>query len=106
MGQRLASSMERRLQTFRRELVVDLFTRHGLFWDRVAWIRDLQRIEAESRMPPTLNPQSVHFPPWLKPDRGRWRPDQEQQRQEWMVLLHALHNEVAPSELQIETQFS
>ena len=92
MGQRLASSMERRLQTFRHELVVDLVTHHGLFWERVDWIRRLQRVEAESRMPPTLEPDKVHFPAWLKPSRRPWRREHEQALREWMVLLHVLHD--------------
>jgi hypothetical protein len=103
MGQRLASSKERRLQTFRRELVVNLFTRNGLFWDRVQWIRRLQRIAAEPRMPPTLDPGRVHLPPWLKPDRRRWRRDQLERLQDWMVLLHVLHDAVIPKDLQVET---
>jgi hypothetical protein len=103
MGQQLASSKERRLQTFRRELVVDLVTRHGPFWERVDWIRRLQQIEAEPRMPPTLDPGKVHFPAWLKPSRGQWCREQEQALSEWMVLLHVLHDEVVPTELRVET---
>lgn len=106
MGQRLASSKERRLQTFRRELVVDLVTRHGLFWERVGWIRSLQRIKAEPRMPPPLNPGRVHLPSWLVPDLGHWRPEQRQPLQEWMVLLNVLHDAVVPDDLRIETPYS
>src|SRR3954467_15485191 len=106
MSQRLPSSMERRLQTFRREMVVDLFTSYGLFWDRVEWVRKLQRFNAESRVPPVLNPQSVHFPPWLKPEDGRWSQEQQQHIRDWMALLHVLHDDIVPKELQVETQYS
>jgi len=106
MGQRLASSMERRLQTFRRELVVDLVTRHGLFWEQVDWIRRLRHIEAEPRMPPTLDPGKVHFPASLKPSRGQWRREHEQELREWMVLLNVLHDTVVPDDLRVQTPYS
>jgi hypothetical protein len=106
MGQRLASSMERRLQMHRHELVADLFIRGGVFWDQVRWIRNLKRVEAEARLPPPLNPKSVHFPPWLRPEGRRWRPDQMRELQEWMVLLHALHDAVVPDDLRVETPYS
>jgi hypothetical protein len=106
MGQRLASSKERRLQTFRRELVVDLVTHHGQFWEQVDWIRRLQRVEAEPRMPPPLDPGKVHFPDWLRPTRGAWRGEHEEAFHEWMVLLNVLHDAVVPKELRVETPYS
>jgi hypothetical protein len=106
MGKRLASSKERRLQTFRRELVIDLFTRHGVFWDRVQWIRQLQHIEAVRQMPPLLEPNQVHLPPHLPKDRRRWGRNQREQLQDWMMLLHVLHDAVIPEALRIETPYS
>lgn len=108
MGQRLASSMERRLQMYRHELVADLFTRHGVFWERVRWIRELKRVEAEARMPPPLSPDTVHFPAWLRPANRswRWEPDQMQELREWMALLHVLHNDIVPNDLRVKTRYS
>ena len=98
MGQRLASSMERRLQAHRHELVADLFTRRARFWEQVRWIRERKRVEAETRMPPPLNPDAVHYPAWLKTARkaSPRKPNLMRELQEWMVLLHALHNDVVP----------
>jgi hypothetical protein len=98
--------MERRLQMHRHELVADLFTQHGVFWDRVQWIRTLKRVEAEARMPPTLSPNAVHYPSWLKPQDRTWRPDQMRELQEWMTLLHVLHDEVVPEDLRVVTPYS
>jgi hypothetical protein len=103
MGKLLGSSAERRLQAFRRDLTLDLFTRHGLFWVEVCWLRDLRGITAESRLPPTLHPGKVHRPPTLKATNWEWRPEQRQALAEWMVLLHVLHDAVVPPEHRVET---
>jgi hypothetical protein len=106
MGLRLASSMERRLQLFRQDLVVDLFTQYGPFWEQVYWIRERGTVRAERRMPPTLNPNSVHLPPWLKAEPGGWTARQLQGIQEWMMLLHVLHEAVVPSDLRVVTLYA
>lgn len=100
--------MEQRLQLHRQQLVADLFTRHDIFWNRVRWIRDLMHIEAEAQLPPPLNPNAVHFPAHLRPAPRTWTrsPDQMRALQEWMVLLHALHNAVVPDSLRVETPYS
>lgn len=106
MGPRLASSMERRLQEFRQLLVVDLFTQHGLFWEHVCWIRQRKAVTAETRMPPALARNSVHFPAWLKAEPGGWTPAQRPHLQEWMVLLHVLHEAVVPDDLKVVTRYA
>ena len=63
MGQRLESSAERRLQTFRQSLAVDLFTRHDPFWDRVDEVRRGWLLEVVSRVPPALDIDHAHLPP-------------------------------------------
>lgn len=106
MGLRLASSMERRLQLFRQDLVLDLFTQYGLFWEQVHWIRQIKAITAEARMPPALSPNTVHFPVWLKPEDGRWASGQMLQLREWMALLHVLHEAVVPDDLRVVTRYA
>jgi len=106
MGPRLASSMERRLQVFRQDLVVDLFTQHGHFWEQIRWLRHLKAVTAVRHLPPRLSSDSVHFPGGLKPDPGGWTADQKLQLQEWMVLLHVLHEAVVPDDLKVETRYA
>jgi hypothetical protein len=108
VGQRLASSMERRLRDHRHELVADLFTRHGLFWEQVRWIRERTRVEAEVRMPPLLNPDTVHYPGWIRAALKAWsrEPGLMQDLREWMALLHVLHEAVVPNDLRVETPYS
>ncbi len=106
MGKLLESSAERRLQTFRRELTLGLFTRHGPFWEEVGWIRTLRNIVAEARMPSPLDPGKVHFPLDVKARDWAWQPEQRQAAAEWMVLLHVLHDAVIPPEHRVETPFS
>lgn len=106
MGPRLASSMERRLQLFRQDLVVDLFTQYGLFGEQVHWIRQRMGVTTDRCLPPPLSPNSVHFPGWLKPGPGGWSADQRLQHQEWMVLLHVLHEAVVPDDLKVVTRYA
>lgn len=103
MAKRLESSAERRLQVFRRELILDLYTRHGKFWCDVRWVRELRGIEAEARMPPPLDLAKVHLPPGLKSSNWSWSPEQQQEHREWMVLLHALHDAAVPPDHRVET---
>lgn len=106
MGKRLESSAERRLQAFRRELTLDLFTRRGPFWDEIRWIRSLRGIAAEARLPPGLHPGKVHLPADLKATDWAWRPEQRQIFREWMVLLQVLHDAAVPEEHRVETPYS
>ncbi|MDQ3692780.1 MAG: hypothetical protein M3464_04035 [Chloroflexota bacterium] len=106
MGRRLGSSAERRLQSFRRDFVLALYMRRGLPWQHVRWIRENRGIAAMPQLPPTLDPGRVHFPPGLKHKGWRWRPEQQQEQREWMVLLHVLHDAVIPDDLRVETPFS
>ena len=127
----LGSSAERRLQAFRRELTLDLFTRHGPFWEDVRWVRSLRGVDAETVKPPELDPGKVHLPPdlrtndWARSDRpmalpvtdragvslplevwlGNWsrRPERQEALAEWMVLLQVLHDRVVPTEQRVET---
>jgi len=70
MGPKLESSAERRLEAFRHGLTLDLFTRHGPFWDRVAPIRAEWGIEPVARIPPSPHPRRVHLPAIARPVRG------------------------------------
>jgi hypothetical protein len=106
MRQRLASSKERRLQEFRQHLVVDLFTQHGLFWEQVCWVRNLNAVTAETRLPPALARNSVHFPAWLKAEPGGWTLAQRSLLQEWMVSLHVLHEAIVPDDLKVVTRYA
>ncbi len=102
MGKMLESSAERRLQSFRRELVLDLFTRHGLFWGAVSWVRERRGIEAVVAMPPPLDPRRVHLPPGVGPTDRHWSPAELQAYREWSVLLRVLHDEVVPAGHRVE----
>lgn len=98
--------MERRLQLFRQDLVVDLFTQHGHFWEQVSWIRQREGIEAHRRLPPRLSSDSVHFHGGPKADRSQWAMGQKIAMHEWMALLHVLHEEVVPDDLKVETRYA
>ena len=41
MARLFESSAERRLQAFRCELTLELFTQNGPFWQEVEWLRSL-----------------------------------------------------------------
>jgi hypothetical protein len=103
MGERLSSSMEGRLQAHRRDLVIDLHTRHGMFWENVQLIRSRNQVVAEPAMPPELEPDDVYRPTHLKPIRGKWLPNHEPEVQEWMAWLVGLHDAIVPVDLHIET---
>jgi hypothetical protein len=98
--------MERRLQLFRQQLVVDLFTQSGSFWERVHWIRQYAGIQAETCMPPAIDPDYMHFPARLKSEDGNWIPGNRLQVREWQALLHALHEAVVPDDLKVVTRYA
>ncbi|MFT4037632.1 MAG: hypothetical protein QM692_05580 [Thermomicrobiales bacterium] len=94
------------MQLFRQNLVVDLFTQSGSFWGHVRWIRQLAKIRAETRMPPVLSPDSVHFPALLKPEGRSLLSSDPLRLREWMALLHVLHEAVVPEDLKVVTRYA
>ncbi len=103
MGQGLESSAERRLQSFRRDLTLDLFTRNGPFWDLVEGIRHRWGIAAGARIPPTPRIGGVHLPAdLLAGARPDWPPEAEERFIRWKVLLEQVHEAVVPPDLRVE----
>lgn len=127
MGQVLESSAERRLQAFRCELTLDLFTRHGRFWEVIDQIREVWAIVVEEKVPEPLTSRAVHLPPILA-DARLWPPQLEQVRPgsdgadleaiehlrrwrywpgshdlfvRWEITLRNLHDRVVPIENQV-----
>lgn len=103
MGRLLESSAERRLQTFRRELTLDLFTHHGPFWELISTIRTNWDIKPESRIPPIPKIAGVHVPAGLLAAvRPQWPPEAEEQYIRWKVQLEHVHHAVVPPEHRVE----
>lgn len=97
MGRLLESSVERRLQSFRRDLTLDLFTRHGSFWERVDEVRRRWHIEVVARVPPAPDLDHAHLPPLLNgEDRGARAVREHPDFIRWSVLLGQLHAEFVP----------
>ncbi len=103
MGRLLESSAERRLQAFRRELTLDLYTRHGAFWEMVSRSRELWGIEPEARIPPIPQVVRVHLPSHLlRRSRPDWPIEAEESFIRWQVQLEHVHHAIIPPEHRVE----
>ena len=99
----LESSMERHLETFRRDLTLDLFTRHGSIWALVSRARRRWEIEPEARIPPAPEFKHVHLPKFLlNTSRPEWPIEAEEDYIRWMVYLERMHHELIPPDLRVE----
>jgi hypothetical protein len=103
MGRVLASSAERRLQAFRHELTLDLFTRSGPFWTEIAKLRQTRGIVAEPwRLRVELHTMPVHLPPDVPPKTPfAWEPEDRAPYVRWLRQLDELHDRVIPHDQRV-----
>jgi len=95
--------MERHLETFRRDLTLDLFTRHGPIWSLVSRARERWHIEPAVRIPPAPVFKHVHLPDFLLGTRRpAWPIEAEEDYIRWMVFLEQMHHELIPPDLRVE----
>lgn len=90
---------ERRLQTFKNGLTLQLFLQRGPFWDAVRELRQRWQIDASPRIPMNASGKYFQLPgaQFQKPTK----PDSEladPRLKPWLADLRALHNRVIPLE--------
>jgi len=81
----------------RRDLTLDLFTRHGPFWYRVDTVRRYWNIDPQERVPPQPDRDRPHLPPRIHgQDRTARAIREDPDFIRWSMLLEQLHKEVVP----------